>query len=197
MNISDLPEKTSVDSSYYLPMDISNDAKKISADKVLPHIANDLITTDINYSLDASQGKVLNDLIIANSNTLATMEASVNAGFTFISQPWELYRSRATNNTYVSYPTDAHEVLVCAWENTDLTVFSSLFIPGAETGTFNLFLGGYYQPNGSNRYAAYIYVPVDTVNHRLSNISGSISYNTSSEIHLHTGSDWSTHVWYR
>ena len=197
MIISDLPEKTSIDSSYYLPMDISNDAKKISADKVLPRIANNLTTTDISYALDASQGKVLNDLIIANANTLATMQASVDAGFTFISQPWELYRSRTVNNTYLSYPTDAHEIMVCAWDNTDLTVFTSLFIPGAQTGTFRLFLGGYYQPNGSNRYAAYIYVPVDTDNHRLSNVAGSVSYNTSSEINITTASDWTTQIWYR
>lgn len=197
MIISDLPEKTNIDSTYYLPMDISGDAKKISADKVLPHIANNLTTTDINYSLDASQGKILNDLITANANSLATMQASIDAGFTYISQPWQLYRSRTANNVYVSYPTDANEIMVCAWDNTDLTVFTSLFIPGAQTGTFILFLGGYYQPNGANRYAAYIYVPVDTDNHRLSNITGSVSDNTSSEINITTASDWTTQIWYR
>lgn len=198
MIISDLPEKTSIDSTYYLPMDISGDAKKISADKVLPRIANNLTTTDLQYSLDAVQGKVLNDLIIANANTLATMEASVDAGFTFISQPWELYRSRAVNNVYISYPTNAHEVMVCAWDNTDLTVFTSLFIPGAQTdSTFMLFLGGFYDPYGSNRYSAYIYVPVDTENHRLSNIKGSICLNSSADTEITTSSDWSTQVWYR
>lgn len=198
MIIQDLPEKSNIDSSYYLPMDVSGDAKKISADKVLPHIANNLTTTDIQYSLDASQGKVLNDLILANTATLDTMQASIDAGIIFRAQPWTLYRSREVNNVYVAYPTDANEVMVCAWDNTDLTVFTSLFIPGQQTGTFNLFLGGYCQPNGSNRNNAYVYVPVDTTNHRLSNIKGTINFNTPNyDTDLNTSSDWSTQVWYR
>ena len=197
MIISDLPEKTTLDSSYYLPMDISGDAKKISADKVLPHIANDLTTTDIQYALDASQGKVLNDLILANTATLDTMQASIDVGVIFKAQPWQLYRTRSANNVYIAYPADANEVMICAWDNTDLTVFTSLFIPGEQTGTFNLGLGGYCQPSGSNYYSAYIFIPVDTTNHRVSNISGAVAYNTSTETTINTSSDWSTQVWYR
>lgn len=197
MKISDLPEKTSIDNTYYFPMDISGDAKKISSDKLLPHIANDLTTTDIQYSLDAAQGKVLNDLILSNAATLGTMQASVDAGVIFRAQPWELYRERTQNNVYLAYPSDANEVMICAWDNTDLTVFSSLFIPGAQTETFNLSLGGFYQPNGLNKYAAYIYIPVDTTNYRVSNISGSAQFNTASETHLSTSGDWTTQVWYR
>lgn len=197
MIISDLPEKTTLDSSYYLPMDISGDAKKISADKVMPHIANDLITTDIQYSLDAYQGKVLNDLILANTATLDTMQAAIDVGVIFKAQPWTLYRTRSANNVYIAYPSDANEVMICAWDNTDLTVFTSLFIPGEQTGTFNLMLGGYGQQNGSNYYSAYIYIPVDTENHRVSKISGAVAYNTSTETTLTTSSDWTTQVWYR
>ena len=197
MIISDLPEKTTLDNTYYLPLDISGDAKKISADKVMPHIANNLTTTDVQYALDASQGKVLNDLILANTATLDTMQASIDAGVIFRAQPWTLYRRRSANNVYIAYPSDANEVMICAWDNTDLTVFTSLFIPGVQTGTFNLMMGGYCQPNGSNYYSAYIYIPVDTTNHRVSNISGAVAYNTSTETHLSTSSDWSTQVWYR
>jgi len=197
MIITNLPEQTSLDNSYYLPMDISGDAKKISADKVLPHIANDLITTDIQYSLDAYQGKVLNDLILANTATLDTMQAVIDVGVIFKAQPWTLYRTRSANNVYIAYPSDANEVMICAWDNTDLTVFTSLFIPGEQTGTFNLMLGGYGQQNGSNYYSAYIYIPVDTENHRVSNISGAVAYNTSTETTLTTSSDWTTQVWYR
>lgn len=197
MKISDLPERTSVDNTYYLPMDISGDAKKISADKVLPHIANNLTTTDIQYSLDAVQGKVLNDLILANAATLDTMQASVDAGVIFRAQPWVLYRERTANNVYIEYPSDANEVMICAWDNTDKTVFSSLFIPGEQTGTFNLLLGGYYQPNGSNKYTAYVYIPVDTANSRVSNIGGAIADNTSLSTEITTSSDWTTQVWYR
>lgn len=197
MIISDLPEKTSIDNTYYLPMDISGDAKKISADKVLPHIANNLTTTDIQYSLDASQGKVLNDLILANAATLETMQAAIDAGIIYRANPWKLYRTRSGNNVYIEYPSDADEVMICAWDNTDLTVFTSLFIPGEQTGTFNLILGGYCQQNGSNYYSAYIYIPVDTTNHKVSNICGSVAYNQSSETHLSTSSDWTTQVWYR
>lgn len=197
MIISDLPEKTTLDNTYYLPLDISGDAKKISADKVMPHIANDLTTTDIKYSLDASQGKILNDLILANTATLDTMQASIDAGVIFRAQPWTLYRSRSANNVYIAYPSDANEVMICAWDNTDLTVFTSLFIPGVQTGTFNLMMGGYCQPSGSNYYSAYIYIPVDTTNHRVSNISGAVAYNTSTETTINTNSDWSTQVWYR
>lgn len=197
MIISDLPEKTTLDNTYYLPLDISGDAKKISADKVMPHIANDLTTTDIKYSLDASQGKILNDLILANTATLDTMQASIDAGVIFRAQPWTLYRRRSANNVYIAYPSDANEVMICAWDNTDLTVFTSLFIPGVQTGTFNLMMGGYCQPSGSNYYSAYIYIPVDTTNHRVSNISGAVAYNTSTEVTINTNSDWSTQVWYR
>lgn len=197
MIISDLPEKTTLDNTYYLPLDISGDAKKISADKVMPHIANNLTTTDVQYALDASQGKVLNDLILANTATLDTMQASIDAGVIFRSQPWTLYRRRSANNVYIAYPSDANEVMICAWDNTDLTVFTSLFIPGVQTGTFNLMMGGYCQPSGSNYYSAYIYIPVDTTNHRVSNISGAVAYNTSTETTINTNSDWSTQVWYR
>jgi len=197
MIITDLPEATNLDNSFYLPLDNSGDAKKISADKVLPHIANDLTTTDIQYSLDASQGKVLNDLILANAATLDTMQAAIDVGVIFKAQPWTLYRSRSANNVYIAYPSDAHEVMICAWDNTDLTVFTSLFIPGEQTGTFNLTMGGYGQPNGSNYYSAYVYIPVDTTNHRVSNISGAVAYNTSTETTINTNSDWSTQVWYR
>lgn len=197
MIISDLPEKTTLDNTYYLPLDISGDAKKISADKLLPHIANDLTTTDIQYTLDASQGKVLNDLILANTATLDTMQASIDAGVIFKAQPWTLYRTRTANNVYIAYPSDANEVMICAWDNTDLTVFTSLFIPGVQTGTFNLMMGGYCQPSGSNYYSAYIYIPVDTTNHRVSNISGAVAYNTSTETTINTNSDWTTQVWYR
>lgn len=197
MIISDLPEKTTLDNTYYLPLDISGDAKKISADKVMPHIANNLTTTDVQYALDASQGKVLNDLILANTATLDTMQASIDAGVIFRAQPWTLYRSRSANNVYIAYPSDANEVMICAWDNTDLTVFTSLFIPGVQTGTFNLMMGGYCQPSGSNYYSAYIYIPVDTTNHRVSNISGAVAYNTSTETTINTNSDWSTQVWYR
>lgn len=197
MIISDLPEKTTLDSSYYLPIDISGDAKKISADKVMPHIANDLTTTDIQYALDASQGKVLNDLILANAATLDTMQAAIDVGVIFMAQPWTLYRTRTANNVYIAYPADANEIMICAWDNTDLTVFTSLFIPGEQTGTFNLGLGGYCQPNGSNYYSAYIFIPVDTTNHRVSNICGSVAYGTSAETNLSTSSDWTTQVWYR
>jgi hypothetical protein len=196
MKISDLPERTNIDNTYYLPMDVSGDAKKISASKVLPHIANDLTTTDIQYSLDAAQGKVLNDLILANAATLDTMQASVDAGVIFRAQPWVLYRERTANNVYIQYPSDANEVMICAWDNTDKTVFSSLFIPGEQTGTFNLLLGGYYQPNGSDKYTAYVYIPVDTTNSRVSNISGSVTDATVS-ITINTSSDWTTQVWYR
>ena len=198
MKISDLPEKTSIDNTYYLPMDISGDAKKISADKVLPHIANDLTTTDSQYSLDAVQGKVLNDLILANATTLDTMQASVDAGVIFRAQPWVLYRERTKNNVYLAYPSDANEVMICAWDNTNLTVFSSLFIPGAQTGTFNLSLGGYYHRNGSNYNHAYVYIPVDPTNSRVSNISGSINFGSSGyDSDITTSSDWTTQVWYR
>jgi hypothetical protein len=197
MIISDLPEKTTLDNTYYLPLDISGDAKKISADKVMPHIANNLTTTDVQYALDASQGKVLNDLILANTATLDTMQASIDAGVIFRAQPWTLYRRRSANNVYIAYPSDANEVMICAWDNTDLTVFTSLFIPGVQTGTFNLMMGGYCQPSGSNYYSAYIYIPVDTTNHRVSNISGAVAYNTSTETTINTNSDWSTQVWYR
>lgn len=197
MIISDLPEKTTLDNTYYLPLDISGDAKKISADKVMPHIANNLTTTDVQYALDASQGKVLNDLILANTATLDTMQASIDAGVIFRAQPWTLYRRRSVNNVYIAYPSDANEVMICAWDNTDLTVFTSLFIPGVQTGTFNLMMGGYCQPSGSNYYSAYIYIPVDTTNHRVSNISGAVAYNTSTETTINTNSDWSTQVWYR
>lgn len=197
MIISDLPEKTTLDNTYYLPLDISGDAKKISADKVMPHIANNLTTTDVQYALDASQGKVLNDLILANTATLDTMQASIDAGAIFRAQPWTLYRRRSANNVYIAYPSDANEVMICAWDNTDLTVFTSLFIPGVQTGTFNLMMGGYCQPSGSNYYSAYIYIPVDTTNHRVSNISGAVAYNTSTETTINTNSDWSTQVWYR
>ena len=197
MIISDLPEKTTLDNTYYLPLDISGDAKKISADKVMPHIANNLTTTDAQYALDASQGKVLNDLILANTATLDTMQASIDAGVIFRAQPWTLYRRRSANNVYIAYPSDANEVMICAWDNTDLTVFTSLFIPGVQTGTFNLMMGGYCQPSGSNYYSAYIYIPVDTTNHRVSNISGAVAYNTSTETTINTNSDWSTQVWYR
>lgn len=197
MIISDLPEKTTLDNTYYLPLDISGDAKKISADKVMPHIANNLTTTDVQYALDASQGKVLNDLILANTATLDTMQASIDAGVIFRAQPWTLYRRRSANNVYIAYPSDANEVMICAWDNTDLTVFTSLFIPGVQTGTFNLMMGGYCQPSGSNYYSAYVYIPVDTTNHRVSNISGAVAYNTSTETTINTNSDWSTQVWYR
>lgn len=197
MIISDLPEKTTLDNTYYLPLDISGDAKKISADKVMPHIANNLTTTDVQYALDASQGKVLNDLILANTATLDTMQASIDAGVIFKAQPWTLYRTRTANNVYIAYPSDANEVMICAWDNTDLTVFTSLFIPGVQTGTFNLMMGGYCQPSGSNYYSAYIYIPVDTTNHRVSNISGAVAYNTSTETTINTNSDWTTQVWYR
>lgn len=197
MIISDLPEKTTLDNTYYLPLDISGDAKKISADKVMPHIANNLTTTDVQYALDASQGKVLNDLILANTATLDTMQASIDAGVIFRAQPWTLYRRRSANNVYIAYPSDVNEVMICAWDNTDLTVFTSLFIPGVQTGTFNLMMGGYCQPSGSNYYSAYIYIPVDTTNHRVSNISGAVAYNTSTETTINTNSDWSTQVWYR
>ena len=197
MIISDLPEKTTLDNTYYLPLDISGDAKKISADKVMPHIANNLTTTDVQYALDASQGKVLNDLILANTATLDTMQASIDACVIFRAQPWTLYRRRSANNVYIAYPSDANEVMICAWDNTDLTVFTSLFIPGVQTGTFNLMMGGYCQPSGSNYYSAYIYIPVDTTNHRVSNISGAVAYNTSTETTINTNSDWSTQVWYR
>ena len=197
MIISDLPEKTTLDNTYYLPLDISGEAKKISADKVMPHIANNLTTTDVQYALDASQGKVLNDLILANTATLDTMQASIDAGVIFRAQPWTLYRRRSANNVYIAYPSDANEVMICAWDNTDLTVFTSLFIPGVQTGTFNLMMGGYCQPSGSNYYSAYIYIPVDTTNHRVSNISGAVAYNTSTETTINTNSDWSTQVWYR
>ena len=199
MIIADLPEKSSLDSSYYLPLDISGDAKKISADKVLPHIANNLTTTDVNYALDATQGKILNDLILANTATLNTMQASIDAGVVFKAQPWTLYRTRSANNVYIAYPSDANEVMICAWDNTDLTVFTSLFIPGEQAEDFNLHLGGYYQPINSYQdyYQAYIYIPVDITNHRVSNISGTIVYGDSTEIHLYTGSDWTTQVWYR
>lgn len=197
MKISDLPEKTNIDNAFYLPLDVSGDAKKISADKLLPHIANNLTTTDIQYSLDAAQGKVLNDLILANAATLDTMQASVDAGVIFRAQPWTLYQERTANNAYINFPSDANEVMICAWDNTDKTVFSSLFIPGEQTGIFNLSLGGYYQPNGSNKYTAYIYIPVDTANSRVSNISGAVCLNSSSETHLSTSSDWTTQVWYR
>ena len=192
-----MPEKTTLDNTYYLPLDISGDAKKISADKVMPHIANNLTTTDVQYALDASQGKVLNDLILANTATLDTMQASIDAGVIFRAQPWTLYRRRSANNVYIAYPSDANEVMICAWDNTDLTVFTSLFIPGVQTGTFNLMMGGYCQPSGSNYYSAYIYIPVDTTNHRVSNISGAVAYNTSTETTINTNSDWSTQVWYR
>ena len=197
MKISDLPEKTNIDNAYYLPLDVSGDAKKISADKLLPHIANDLTTTDIQYSLDAVQGKVLNDLILANAATLDTMQASVDAGVIFLAQPWTLYRERTVNNVYIKYPSDANEVMICAWDNTDKTVYSSLFIPGEQTGTFNLLLGGYYQPNGSNKYTAYVYIPVDTANSRVSNIGGAIADNASLSTDINTSSDWTTQVWYR
>ena len=197
MIISDLPEKTTLDNTYYLPLDISGDAKKISADKVMPHIANNLTTTDVQYALDASQGKVLNDLILANTATLDTMQASIDAGVIFRAQPWTLYRRRSANNVYIAYPSDANEVMICAWDNTDLTVFTSLFIPGVQTGTFNLMMGGYCQPSGSNYYSAYIFIPVDTTNHRVSNICGSVAYGTSAETNLSTSSDWTTQVWYR
>ena len=199
MIISDLPEKSSLDSSYYLPLDISNDAKKISADKVLPHIANNLTTTDVQYALDATQGKILNDLILANSATLGTMHASIETGLFFKAQPWTLYRTRSANNVYIAYPSDANEVMVCAWDNTDLTVFTSLFIPGEQAEDFNLFLGGYYQPRDSysEYYQANVYIPVDVTNHRVSNITGTICYGDSTEYQLYTGSDWSTQIWYR
>lgn len=198
MKISDLPERISVDSTYYLPMDISGDAKKISADKVLPHIANNLTTTDIQYSLDAAQGKVLNDLILANAATLDTMQAAVDVGVIFRAQPWILYRERTANNVYLQYPEDANEVMICAWENTDLTVFSSLFIPGEQTSNFNLLLGGYYQKIGSSRNNAYVYIPVEPANSRVSNISGSINFGTDGyDPNISTDSDWTTQVWYR
>lgn len=198
MIISNLPEKTSIDNTYYLPLDISGDAKKISADKVLPHIANDLTTTDVQYSLDASQGKVLNDLILANTATLDTMQASIDAGVIFKAQPWTLYRRRTVNNVYIAYPSDANEVMICAWENTDLTVFTSLFIPGEQTASFNLLLGGYYQLISSNRHNAYVYIPVDPTNHRVSNIKGSINFGTTGyDADITTSGDWTTEVWYR
>lgn len=198
MIIADLPEKTILDNTYYLPLDIGGDAKKISADKVLPHIANDLTTTDIQYSLDASQGKVLNDLILANTATLDTMQASVDAGVIFRAQPWTLYRRRTVNNVYIAYPSNANEVMICAWENTDLTVFTSLFIPGEQTASFNLLLGGYYQLISSKRYNAYVYIPVDPTNHRVSNIKGSINFGTTGyDADITTSSDWTTEVWYR
>lgn len=198
MIISNLPEKTSIDNTYYLPLDISGDAKKISADKVLPHIANDLTTTDVQYSLDASQGKVLNDLILANIATLDTMQASIDAGVIFKAQPWTLYRRRTVNNVYIAYPSDANEVMICAWENTDLTVFTSLFIPGEQTASFNLLLGGYYQLISSNRHNAYVYIPVDPTNHRVSNIKGSINFGTTGyDADITTSGDWTTEVWYR
>jgi len=198
MIISDLPEKTNIDSSYYLPLDISGDAKKISADKVLPHIANNLTTTNVQYALDASQGKVLNDLILANAATLDTMQASIDVGFIFKAQPWQLYRTRTTNNGYLAYPSDANEVMVCTWDNTNLTVFSSLFIPGEQTASFNLLLGGYYQLQSSNRNNAYVYITVDPANNRVSNITGSINFNTSSyDTDITTNSDWTTQIWYR
>ena len=197
MNILDLPEQTSLDSTYYLPLNISGDAKKISADKLLPHIANDLTTTDIQYALDASQGKVLNDLILANAATLDTMQASIDVGLIFKAQPWTLYRTRSANNVYIAYPSDANEVMICAWDNTDLTVFTSLFIPGVQTGIFNLMMGGYGQLIGSNYYSAYIYAPIDTNNHRVSNVSGAVAYNTPTGTTLSTSSDWTTQVWYR
>lgn len=197
MIISDLPEATNLNNSFYLPLDISGDAKKISADKVMPHIANDLTTTDIKYSLDASQGKVLNDLILANTATLDTMQATIDVGLIFKAKPWTLYRTRSANNVYIAYPSDANEVMICAWDNTVQTVFTSLFIPGEQTGTFNLTMGGYGQLVGSNYYSAYIYIPVDTTNHKVSNISGAVAYNVSAETKLNTSSDWSTQVWYR
>lgn len=198
MIISDLPEKTSIDNTYYLPLDISGDTKKISADKVLPHIANDLTTTDVQYSLDASQGKVLNDLILANTATLDTMQASIDAGVIFKAQPWTLYRRRTVNNVYIAYPSNANEVMICAWENTDLTVFTSLFIPGEQTASFNLFLGGYNQLISSNKHNAYVYIPVDPTNHRVSNIKGTINFGTTGyDADITTSSDWTTEVWYR
>jgi hypothetical protein len=198
MIIADLPEKTILDNTYYLPLDIGGDVKKISADKVLPHIANDLTTTDIQYSLDASQGKVLNDLILANTATLDTMQASVDAGVIFRAQPWTLYRRRTVNNVYIAYPSNANEVMICAWENADLTVFTSLFIPGEQTASFNLLLGGYYQLISSKRYNAYVYIPVDPTNHRVSNIKGSINFGTTGyDADITTSSDWTTEVWYR
>ena len=107
MKIEQLTEKTVIDSSSYMPMDVSGDARKIKANKVGAAIANNLTTTEAGYVLDATQGKALSDLISANATAIRQMSTAAQSYTIYKSKPWTYYTKRTNNNTDLNYPTTA------------------------------------------------------------------------------------------
>lgn len=196
MIISNLTELNSIDDSCYMPVDVAGDAKKIKATLLTPVIENNLTTSVSGHVLDASQGKILNDAIEANAQTLETMQASIDNQIIFKSEPWILYRTRTDNAHYAAYPSTANEVMVAAWDNTEGSVFTSLFIPGAQTDAFYLHLGGFYQLS-YERFGR-VYIQVDPENNRCGDVKGIVKFDTATGIQtLSTSSDWTTQIWYR
>lgn len=196
MIISDLTELQSVDNSCYMPMDVAGDAKKIQATLITPVIENNLTTSVSGHVLDAAQGKILNDAIEANAQTLSTMQGRLDNRDIFKAEPWILYRTRTDNAHYISYPSTAKEVLVAAWDNTEQSIFTSLFIPGQQTDTFYLHLGGFYR--ASPEKFAHIYIEVQPANNRCADVKGCYEFDSDSVGHnLSTSSDWSTQIYYR
>lgn len=198
MIISDLNELNAIDSSCYTPVDVSGDTKKIQASLLTPNIANNLTTTSAGYVLDAAQGKALNDAIQANAEDIAEMDATVNAGTIFNAQPWTLSTERSSNSSAISYPSDANEIMIVAWDNDVNEYFTGIFIPGMTSDTVNLLLGGYYQYSSGGLFAR-VYVSVNPTAYTVGSVAGMIRYDVSASTatQIGTSSSWSTQIWYR
>lgn len=200
MKINELPTASTVDNTYYIPLDVSGDTKILNAGDVLPVIANNLTTTTAGSILDASQGKALDDAITANTTAINAITSTANAVTFYKAQRWQLNGERDVNNVYLYYPPSANEVLIVAYENTDKIIFSAIFVPAMITADTYLFLGGYWEGEGvnSSRVGSFR-VKLIYNGYKVSNISGAykVSSGTSVFTDVTTSSDWSTKVYYR
>lgn len=199
MIISELTETNTVDG--YVPVDVSGDTKKISGSLLTASIANNLTTNVSGYVLDATQGKALNDQIQANAASIAAIDTGITAGTYIKSQPWALYAERSTNSDSLSYPSDANEIMIVAWDNDVDEYYMSTYIPGMTTDTVRLLLAGYCQDplNASYQIFGYIHTSINPTDHTVAALAGRVRYQTTTgnSITLSTSSNWSTQIWYR
>lgn len=198
MKIEQLTEKTVIDSSSYMPMDVSGDARKIKANKVGAAIANNLTTTEAGYVLDATQGKALSDLISANATAIRQMSTAAQSYTIYKSKPWTYYTKRTNNNTDLNYPTTASEIMVIAYENNTQLYFSSIFLPSMITSNCYFHLGGFWQQKGTDSSGfdrAHIMCYLTTT--QVQRLYGKRKKKNEDEVTLSTSSSWTTEIWYR
>lgn len=198
MKIEQLTEKTVIDSSSYMPMDVSGDARKIKANKVGAAIANNLTTTEAGYVLDATQGKALSDLISANALAIRRMSTAAQSYTIYKSKPWTYYNKRTNNNTNMNYPTTASEIMIIAYENNTQLYFSSVFLPSMITSNCYFHLGGFWQQKGEDSSGfdkAHIMCYLTTT--QVQRLYGKRKKKNEDEVTLSTSSSWTTEIWYR